>query len=38
MCLLNKKKSFGFKKRSDLFLRTRKIGFCFVLKKIRSVL
>ena len=38
MCLLNQKKSFGFKKRSDLFLRTRKIGFCFVLKKIRSVL
>ena len=33
LCLLNKTKSFGFKKISDLFLRTRKIGFWFVLKK-----
>ena len=35
MCLLNKTKSFGFKKKkkSDMFLRTRKIGFWFVLKK-----
>ena len=40
ICLLNKTKSFGFKKKkkSDLFLRTRKIGFWFVLKKIRSIL
>ena len=41
MCLLNKTKSFGFKKKkkSDMFLRTRKIGFWFVLKKkIRFVL
>ena len=36
--LLNKTKSFGLKKKSDMFLRTRKIGFWFVLKKIRSVL
>ena len=34
MCLLNKTKSFGLKKKkSDMFLRTRKIGFWFVLKK-----
>ena len=33
--LLNKTKSFGLKKKRilDLFLRTRKIGFWFVLKK-----
>ena len=33
LCLLNKTKSFGLKKISYLFLRTRKIGFWFVLKK-----
>ena len=38
LCLLNKTKSFGLKKKSDMFLRTRKIGFWFVLKKIKSVL
>ena len=36
LCLLNKTKSFGLKKISYLFLRTRKIGFWFVLKKKKS--
>ena len=39
LCLLNKTKSFGLKKKNQIFFfRIRKIGFLFVLKNIRSVL
>ena len=37
LCLLNKKKSFGFFLKSNLFLRTRKIDFWFVLKKKNQI-